>query len=170
MFAGAAGVLLLFFITGSFWVTLVTWLPAGIPRGIVAILFGIIFGGLFLWLLISRVQRLYAGRGDIRVEMAMALTNVFLLLLAFALIYRRLGVYDSHNSAITNTFWDCLYYSFVTFTTLGYGDLYPQGLTRALACIQAFTGYIVLGLLASTSASLLESRAEKRLEEQKQKD
>ncbi len=32
----------------------------------------------------------------------------------------------------------CLYYSVVTFTTLGYGDFTPIGISRAIAAIEAF--------------------------------
>lgn len=39
-----------------------------------------------------------------------------------------------------------LYFSVVTFTTLGYGDLIPVGLSRAVAAIQAFSGTFTLAL------------------------
>jgi len=44
----------------------------------------------------------------------------------------------------------------VTFTTLGYGDFQPQGIGRVLACVQSLTGYLLLGVLASTSASIVK--------------
>lgn len=45
-------------------------------------------------------------------------------------------------------FKDCLYFSFVTFTTLGYGDLHPmpEVWTRAVASIEAFTGAFMMAL------------------------
>jgi hypothetical protein len=43
-------------------------------------------------------------------------------------------------------FLSCLYYSVVTFTTLGYGDFTPVGLSRAIAAIEAFTGSFTLAL------------------------
>ena len=39
-----------------------------------------------------------------------------------------------------NWFFSCLYYSIVTFTTLGYGDFTPIGVSRAIAAFEAFTG------------------------------
>ena len=48
-----------------------------------------------------------------------------------------------------------LYYSVVTFTTLGYGDMYPRGVGRAYAGIEALVGYFVLATLASTASSIL---------------
>jgi len=39
-----------------------------------------------------------------------------------------------------------LYYSVVTFTTLGYGDFTPVGISRAIAAIEAFTGSFTIAL------------------------
>lgn len=41
---------------------------------------------------------------------------------------------------------ECFYYSVVTFTTLGYGDFTPIGLSRLFAAIEAFTGSFTLAL------------------------
>ncbi len=41
---------------------------------------------------------------------------------------------------------DCLYFSVVTFTTLGYGDLTPVGPSRIVAACEAFTGSFSLAL------------------------
>ena len=43
-------------------------------------------------------------------------------------------------------FFLCLYYSVVTFTTLGYGDFTPGGLSRAIAAIEAFPGSFTIAL------------------------
>ena len=47
-------------------------------------------------------------------------------------------------------FLNCLYFSFVTFTTLGYGDLHSVGITKAFATIEAFTGVFMLALFVLT--------------------
>jgi len=41
---------------------------------------------------------------------------------------------------------NCLYFSVVTFTTLGYGDMVPVGAARALAAFEAFTGSFTMAL------------------------
>jgi len=39
-----------------------------------------------------------------------------------------------------------LYFSTVTFTTLGYGDIAPMGYFRYVAMVEAFTGVILVGI------------------------
>jgi len=41
---------------------------------------------------------------------------------------------------------DCLYFSVVTFTTLGYGDIIPHGLARPIAAFEAFAGSFTMAL------------------------
>lgn len=43
-------------------------------------------------------------------------------------------------------FFSSLYYSVVTFTTLGYGDFTPVGISRAVAAFEAFTGSFTIAL------------------------
>jgi hypothetical protein len=43
-------------------------------------------------------------------------------------------------------FGQCLYYSFVTFTTLGYGDIHPVGYSKIIASAEAFTGAFFIAL------------------------
>ncbi len=54
-----------------------------------------------------------------------------------------------------------IYFSVVTLTTLGYGDVYPASLTaQILAAIQAIFGYICLGGLLSIFANKMARRAD----------
>lgn len=57
-------------------------------------------------------------------------------------------VFDSAKTFGENIslFGSCLYYSVVTFTTLGYGDFTPVGISRAIAAIEAFTGSFTIAL------------------------
>ncbi len=73
-----------------------------------------------------------------------------------ALGYFFLGV--SHNGELLQFAWEngwkrnvlnfmtTLYYSVVTFTTLGYGDITPIGLSRVLAAVEAFLGSFSIAL------------------------
>ncbi|MGD2251182.1 MAG: pentapeptide repeat-containing protein [Candidatus Methanofastidiosia archaeon] len=56
---------------------------------------------------------------------------------------------NSLNLSITllNDFFYCLYYSVVTFTTLGYGDIHPVGkISHAISFIEAFIGAFFIAL------------------------
>lgn len=44
---------------------------------------------------------------------------------------------------------DIYYFSFTTFTTLGYGDMRPVGVCRIITSIEAVSGYIFLGLVVA---------------------
>ena len=47
------------------------------------------------------------------------------------------------------TLFDCVYYSFTTFSTLGYGDIVPAGEIRYLTGIEALTGLVLITWSAS---------------------
>lgn len=49
-------------------------------------------------------------------------------------------------STMLSYWFDCLYFSVVTFTTLGYGDLSPLGFSRIVAAGEAFIGNFSLAL------------------------
>ena len=44
---------------------------------------------------------------------------------------------------------DCAYFSFITYTTLGYGDIVPIGDLRFLAGLEALTGLVLITWTAS---------------------
>jgi hypothetical protein len=47
----------------------------------------------------------------------------------------------------TNDPWTCLYFSVVTWTTLGYGDIRPVGFARFIAGSEAIVGYFGMAAL-----------------------
>lgn len=49
----------------------------------------------------------------------------------------------------TGTLFDCVYFSFTTFTTLGFGDITPQGSIRYLTGIESLTGLVLITWTAS---------------------
>lgn len=49
----------------------------------------------------------------------------------------------------SGSFLDCVYLSFITFTTVGYGDVVPAGDVRYLTGIEALTGLILITWSAS---------------------
>ena len=163
--ATAGGVLIaLYFVIGGSFVGF-GFLPEGLTRQIVVIALAVAMVGVFFWLLISRLIRLFAGHGSYVFEACLAGLNVALLICAFAGIYSQLGLADTTgdgSESVTYRFTDTLYFSVVTFTTLGYGDLQPRGACRVLVGIETFVGYVVLGLIASTATSFIQATAKQR--------
>lgn len=155
--AAAAWLLLTLVLVGGVWVGGVHLLPAGAPRTVFMLALGIAFVGGFVTLLTLRLRSLLGGTSRLALEISLLAAQLVTLILAFAAIYRTLGLLDNTGPvpATVNDFWTAAYYSVVTFTTLGYGDFYPMGAGRALAALQALTGYVVLGMVASAAASMI---------------
>lgn len=54
---------------------------------------------------------------------------------------------------------DCLYFSVITFTTVGYGDIVPcTTLSRLLAASEAFSGIFIMSLFVTANVRKLEGR------------
>jgi hypothetical protein len=162
----ASTLFILFLISGGIWISLTRFLPDGVPRTMVIIGLGAVFVGLFLWLLVTQVRTVLGGTKRIGVDLALVSLNLALLVVAFGWMYHMIGIVDSttQQSSVVNDFMTCIYYSIVTFTTLGYGDFYPQGPGRVLAAMEALTGYLILGILASTGANVLSPESKPYLQ------
>ena len=52
-------------------------------------------------------------------------------------------------SAPSSSWLDYVYFSFITYTTVGYGDMVPRGPIRFIAATEALTGWVLLGWSAS---------------------
>ena len=101
----------------------------------------------------SKMIDLFCGYGENPVRIVLlSILMIFIcaFLYAFAGLNYQGQLYavsiDASLSENISILLSCLYYSVVTFTTLGYGDFTPIGLSRALAAIEAFTGSFTIAL------------------------
>jgi hypothetical protein len=53
------------------------------------------------------------------------------------------------EGAFDSSLLDCVYFSFVTYTSLGFGDIQPSGNLRFLAGLEALTGLVLITWTAS---------------------
>lgn len=70
---------------------------------------------------------------------------VIVFILCFQNIYIEHGIHLNKN--VSHSFADTLYFSIVTWTTLGYGDFQPTESSRMWAATQALIGYTYMGIL-----------------------
>jgi len=82
---------------------------------------------------------------------------ILLLAFLFALLYSFAGVdYGDYQTVLSP-----LYYSIVTLTTLGYGDIVPASLAaQIIAMAEVITGYVMLGGLLSIFNNKIARRAD----------
>lgn len=84
-----------------------------------------------------------------------------IIICIYSIIYHSLNAITSSYSYLNGySFWDYIYYSIVTFTTLGYGDLVPKANIgyRLLAGSEAFTGAFMIGLFVFTLSRKYSAR------------
>jgi hypothetical protein len=79
------------------------------------------------------------------------LCHVGLVIVGYAAIFNMLS-YGGANC--TEMLGRDLYFSAVTFTTLGYGDCAPEGVTRAFAAFEALLSYVFVGVVVGLIANL----------------
>jgi hypothetical protein len=70
----------------------------------------------------------------------------------FGIVYYLLilnGSFGNLNGNLSESLMNCIYFSFVTYTSLGYGDQIPVGLIRFSAGMEALTGLVLIAMTAS---------------------
>lgn len=83
----------------------------------------------------------------------------FLLALVFAFVFWRLGPDSFDTPHLKFNLLTMFYYSVVTFTTLGFGDIIPKTTTAAMCVtVEVIVGYVMLGGLITIFASKLSRR------------
>lgn len=103
--------------------------------------------------LISKVVDVSCGYGERPTRIiSISIFSIFL----FACIFFMTGLQGANNILFFSTsnnlneniniFLDCLYFSVVTFTTLGYGDILPLGISKLFAGLEALLGGFVLAI------------------------
>ncbi len=85
------------------------------------------------------------------------LISMILIIFVFALWYRKFGIEPSFEALNT------VYFSAVTFSTLGFGDFAPKPYSQPFAAIQAIFGNLHLGFIVG--AVFVAAQRSKKSEE-----
>ncbi len=108
------------------------------------------------------VVRSLRARGGVTIEAVFGVLCLYILAgMAFALVYGAVANFSGgfFASGVTATGARCLYYSFATLTTVGYGDLTAAtNLGHTLSVVEALLGQIYLVTVVSVLVSNLRPR------------
>ncbi|MDO8862740.1 potassium channel family protein [Haliea sp. E1-2-M8] len=74
--------------------------------------------------------------------------EVWIFALAYYLLTTRFS-WGSLSGSYDGTVLDCVYFSFTVYSTLGFGDIFPEGEIRYLVGIEALTGLVLITWTAS---------------------
>lgn len=118
---------------------------------------GIVLGDIiFVIMFYAMTFAMFIGFKSIRYKIAISLAllsaNITCILI-YAVQYSILGI--THNGTVSHDPLDTLYFSIVTWTTLGYGDFQPGKDGQLLAASEALLGYIFMALLIGLVLHLL---------------
>ncbi|HEX3382765.1 MAG TPA: ion channel [Paraburkholderia sp.] len=78
-------------------------------------------------------------------------------------IYMRLGIVEGASNVVHDRE-SCLYFSIITFTTVGYGDYHPTLDGRMVAATEALTGYVFFGVFISMISTYVAMNRDRRRE------
>jgi hypothetical protein len=124
-------------------------------------MFVLITAGLLLLIaVVHAVATIYRVRfQNPRADIILLANGLFFVPFLFSLVFNFLERYDGRclNGVETGEFVEPLYFSYVTWTSLGYGDLSPIGFCRIVAILESLIGYLFLAVLAARFYAELNS-------------
>lgn len=85
--------------------------------------------------------------------------SLFGLLYAWLCDDQKYGFIQESSGAVSTDYW---YFSFVVYTSLGFGDLTPVGSIRMMTALETLTGLVLIGWTASFLFVEMQSWAESR--------
>ena len=125
---------------------------------------------LYIVLFFSLIHRLTRER-PVTGELIYGLVAVYLqIALLFAILYQGVetlfpNAFAASTGILPLAHDDFIYFSMITLTTVGYGDIYPvHPLARMLVSIEAVTGVLFIGLSMARSLMLISDDSQDGLE------
>jgi voltage-gated potassium channel Kch len=116
---------------------------------------------LLVWAVALTASAVIADPDNFGHVVVWAMGFAVLTIVFFAVLYSELGIVATADPSapVVRSFTTCLYFSAVTFTTVGFGDFVPTPESRLFASVESLTGYVVLGTITAVVFLLLSRRA-----------
>jgi hypothetical protein len=161
-------ILALFLVVPTIVTLWIDYLTTGNWAFVVSEICGILFYGFAIFIIVSFIRR----QSEVTTEIIFAAVVVYLLMaLLWADLYRLLdtvapGSFDMPGGEIQNDRILYLYFSLVTITTLGYGDMTPlTDRAAGLTTVEALCGQIYMVVLVAWLVGMHVSKRSKRGED-----
>lgn len=97
-----------------------------------------------------------AGRYKVMLGVLMALIAHFIEIWTFGIAYYLIGNYHESPDQLVHVdghlvtdFYSCIYFSFASYSSLGFGDIVPEGPIRFMAGTEAVIGLVFIAWTAS---------------------
>ena len=94
--------------------------------------------GLMLW-----VRNTFGSKKLTHFVVSYVITIIMIIFLFTGAYSSNPGLFAENTQPATLNFEDMMYFSTVTITTVGYGDIIPRGINRFLASLEALAGMII---------------------------
>lgn len=121
--------------------------------------------GVFLGQMTVMILMHIVKENEVTLDLIMASACAYILIgMVWAHFYHFVEVFHPHSFTLHWTpgddLWDFYYYSFVTLTTVGYGDIVALTKTaQALSILEALTGQLYLAIMISRLVGLFASQS-----------
>lgn len=107
-----------------------------------------------LWNIFKKYREYKVG-----LQLSKMFLAIYVTIFAFATLYQRAGILYGQEISFSPV--DALYFSVVTWTTLGYGDFQPTESLRLLAAFQALLGTFFIPMLIAAVLFSLQLKSQK---------
>lgn len=126
---------------------------------------------LYIYMLILMLRRIFLTQKVTKETIFLGITSYLMMGLTWTLLYVAVEVWNPGSFTFgagrpPEVFWvDLYYFSYVTLTTLGYGDVSPIApVARVLAIFEAMTGVLYLGILMARLIGAYEADMDQQLD------